>query len=556
MREKEFKAVFDGEKYVMPQDMSYRVKNRISEKTMPKSKIPFFKRSASAMLSIILASVLVITAAAVGGVMLFKSIYGDNIEPIMPYSEQINLTAADQNYELTLHEAVADEYTTAYIFSIKRLTVGASGAGENETSMIFGGFWQNNDSVDRYLEKYNPQDNPEIFIGYNGYDKFHTQIFYAERNAKDDVCIVLIRQNVAYNAENGARYLIRQIDNLKTSDTDYYAIYVISGEDQVLSIGVGKENGPELTLPKMTKKAPSVTRSVQEYYRQYLKQNHPTMIFSNSQLSDLITITPLAVYIKNTEGYQYNHYLGNQRNYNIGYINSAFYSTAELVFDDGTEKSLSQMSQNEMGITLSVTTGVYLFDEVLDTSLIKSFMVYDTVEFPMDATLPVIDRETGTEIVVKYEAIDLMLDRSSEIVSYLDGMYPEERKEGKTYCGNPGYRSENSCKIIGHDCEIIMSVYDITQGETLAAAADRLLQEYPVKYNWAILNSTVKDGTCSLGNVRYADITASILGGETYHTHYFFFETGGKLVVMQLTENTNAWPYYSLDALLQLITFN
>src|SRR5574344_2115506 len=108
MREKEFKAVFDGEKYVLPQDMKYRVKNRISEKTTSKTAKPFVKRSVSAMISIVLASILVITAAAVGGAMLFQSIYGDNIEPIMPYSEQINLTTADENYELTLHEAVAD----------------------------------------------------------------------------------------------------------------------------------------------------------------------------------------------------------------------------------------------------------------------------------------------------------------------------------------------------------------------------------------------------------------------------------------------------------------
>ena len=107
MREKEYKAVYDGEKYVMPQDMKYRVKNRISEKT--KAGKPFVKRSVSAMVSIVLASIMVFTAAAVGGVILLKAIYGENIDLIMPYSVLINTTAADENYELTLHEAVADE---------------------------------------------------------------------------------------------------------------------------------------------------------------------------------------------------------------------------------------------------------------------------------------------------------------------------------------------------------------------------------------------------------------------------------------------------------------
>jgi len=450
---------------------------------------------------------------------------------------------------------VADEYTTAYIFSVKRLTVGASKTTESDNPTIFSGFWQSNYSVDRYLEYCNPQDNPEKFIGYNGYDKFQTQIFNANRKAKEDISIVLIRQGAAYNAENGARYLIRTIDNLKTTDTDYYAIYVINGEEPELSIGVGAESGPEIALPKVTQKAPSVTRSVQEYYRQYLKKNHPTMIFSNASLSDLITITPLAVYIKNTPSYRYNHYLGNRSNYNIDYINSAFYRTAELVFNDNTEKSLSEMSQNEMGIMLSDTLGVYLFDEVLDTSLVKSFMVYDTVEFPMDVNLPVIDREKGIEIVPKYEAMDLLYDIGTSLSGYLDSMYPEERKEGTIYCGKPGYLSENSCKINGHDCEIMLTAYELT-GETLADAANRMTEEYRTKYNWNVSNVTTKDGTCSLGDVRYAEISFSILDGSASKMHIFFFEKDGKLITLQLNDKSEAWPYYSLDALLKLITFS
>ncbi len=550
MRQKEFKAVFDGEKYVLPQELKYRIKNRISEITATAK--PFVKRSVSAMASIILASVLVVTAAAVGGIALFKSIYGENIEPIMPYSEIINTKASDENYELTLHEAVADEYTTAYIFSVKRLTVGVSKAIDNGSTMIFKSFAQVNLNADRFLEYYNSQDNPEYFTTFNGYSTFENQIFAYQQ-------LVLIRPNAAFKEENDAKYLIHAIDNLKTEDTDYYALYVINGENQTLNIGIGTcgswygnfSGGPELTLPKMTQKAPSVTRSVQEYYRQYLKQTHPTMLFNGTRLADTVTITPLAVYVKSTGALSSS---GMQRAGFMDYINGSLYRSAELVFGDGTEKTLTEMSQDEMGIRISANTGIYLFNEVMDTSQVKSFMVYDTVEFPMDVNLPVIDRETGTEIVPKYEVFDLVFDLGNELVTYLDGMYPEERKEGYKYCGSPRYESENSCTINGHDCMITLTGYELN-GETFSAAADRMLQEYFMKYNWAVSNTTIKDGTCSLGNVRYADITASILGGAMTHTHYFFFETGGKLIVLQLNENTNAWPYYSLDALLQLITF-
>ncbi|HPF57096.1 MAG TPA: DUF4179 domain-containing protein, partial [Clostridiales bacterium] len=451
MREKEFKAVFDGEKYVMPQELKYRVKNKITEKTA-KTRKPFVKRSVSAMVSIVLASVMVITVAAVGGIALFKSIYGENIDLIMPYSEEINLTASDENYELTLHEAVADEYTTAYIFSIKRLTLGASEAeSENASSMIFNGMNQTNQNNGTYLIKDLSQPyGYKICYFFNQHDLQQVQIYRTFL----DMRIKLICADKNYEAENTAKYLIRSIEDLKTENTDYYALYIINGENQALSVAVGTESGPEIILPKVTQKAPSITRSVQEYYRQYLKQTHPTMIFSNASLSDMITITPLAVYIQKTEGYHSNSFFDILSNYSIRYINGAFYRTAELVFNDGIEKSLSEMSQNEMGIRLSDTMGVYLFDEVLDTSLVKSFMVYDTVEFPMDVNLPVIDRETGEEIVPQYEAIDLMYNIGTSLSDYLDSMYPKERKTGYTYCGSPIYIDDHSCRISGHDCDI------------------------------------------------------------------------------------------------------
>jgi len=38
--------------------------------------------------------------------------------------------------------------------------------------------------------------------------------------------------------------------------------------------------------------------------------------------------------------------------------------------------------------------------------------------------------------------------------------------------------------------------------------------------------------------------------------HIFFFEKDGKLITLQLNDKSEAWPYYSLDALLKLITFS
>ena len=552
MREKEFKAVFDGEKYVMPQDMSYRVKNRISEKTMFKTAKPFFKRSASAMLSIILASVLVITAAAVGGVMLFKSIYGDNIEPIMPYSEQINLTAADQNYELTLHEAVADEYTTAYIFSVKRLTVGASEAeSKNASDMIFKGMGQCNryDGTCAVKDLSQPYGFRVSYF-FNDYELRQIQLYETYLDSR----IKLIRADANFEDENYANYIIRTIDDLETTDTDYYALYVINGEDQVLSIGVGTDKGPELTLPKVARKAPSVTRSVQEYYRQYLKQADPILLYNGGKLADVVTVTPLAVYTKSTGALSSS---GRNSYVSIDYISGSFYRSASLVMIDGAKKYLTELSQDEVGIRISANTGVYLFDEVLDTSMIKSFMVYDTVEFPMDSTLPVIDRETGTEIVPKYEVMDLVFEFGNELADYLDAVYPYpgEREQGKNYRASPRYRSENTCTIGERDCDITLTGYELN-GETFSDAANRLLEEYRTKYSWTVSEMTTKDGTCALGDVKYAEINYKILDGNAGKMHFFFFEKDGKLMMLQLSERTNMQPYYSLDALLQLITFN
>jgi len=543
MREKEFKAVFDGEKYAMPQDMKYRVKNRISEKSV-KTKKPFVKGSVTAMFSIVLASILVITVAAVGGMMLFQSIYGENLEPITPYGEKINLTAADENYELTLHEAVADEFTTAYIFSVKRLTVGVSEAESQDVGKItFKGMWQEN----RQYGSYGIPHKREFSTRYNEYDTTHIQMFIGGLFGKS---LKLLRTDAGFDAENTAQYLIRGIDNLKTEDTDYCALYVINGESQTLSIAIGEDRGPEIALPKMAQKAPSVTRPVQEYYRQYLKQTDPAILFGSGRLAETVTITPLAVYVTSTFD------MGGAKSWwagSIRYINSSLFRNAKLVFSDGSEKTLNEMSQDEMGI-MAFDKGVYLFDEVLDTALVKSFLIYDTVEFPMDTNLPVIDRETGTEIVPQYETMDLLYDAGTNLSNYLDSMYTGERKKGQSYGGNL-HMEGDSCKIQEIDCTIFLTGYDAMEGEPLTDAASRLLEEYRVKYNRTVFDVAVKDGTCSLGSVRYADVTASVSGGELHHTHYFFFETNGKLVVMQLTQLKESWGY-SLDAVLKLITFN
>ncbi len=545
MREKEFKAVFDGEKYVMSQELKYRVKNRITEKTTEKSKMPFFKRSASAMLSIVLASILVITAAAVGGIALFKSVYGDNIESIMPYSEQINLTAADANYELKLCEAVADEYTTAYIFSIKRLAGNSAAQTQDEGGMSFNGLGQANDKNGSY--GVGSVSDLKVLGTFNAYDTTQIQMFTSALDSR----LKVLCTNIRYDAENAANYLIRTVDSLKTEDTDYYALYVINGEDQTLSIAVGADKGPEIALPKVTQKAPSVTRSVQDYYRQYLKQTDPTVLYGSRRLADNVTITPLAIYVADKEKGIKAIWQSNI----IKYIDGAFYRTAELVFQDNTEKSLSEMSQDELGIIVNKTTGVFLFNEVLDIGLVKSFLVYDTVEFPMDVNAPVIDRETGEQIVPKYETLDLMYDVGNGLASYIDSVYPADRSQNKTYCWGPSYLTENSCKLNSYDYDITLTVYDGVEGETLADAANRLFSENQAKYNWTFSVIFEKDGTFSYGDIRYVDANVSVMGGAVGEYHYFFFESNGKLLVLQLNQKSEGL-LYSLDAVKQLITFS
>lgn len=263
-----------------------------------------------------------------------------------------------------------------------------------------------------------------------------------------------------------------------------------------------------------------------------------------------MTITPLAIYVTDKEKGIKALWQSNI----IKYIDGAFYRTAKLVFNDNTEKSLGEMSQDENGILVNKSTGVFLFNEVLDTAQIKSFLVYDTVEFPMDVNAPVIDRETGEQIVPKYETLDMMYDVVGELADYIGSTYPGDLTHYHNYCWGPIYSTENSCKIDGLDFDITVTVYDAVEGETLADAANRLLNENRTAYHQTFSIICEKDGTFSYGDVRYVDANVSVMGGAVGEYHYFFFESNGKLLALQLTQKGEAIPY-SLDAIKQLITF-
>jgi len=104
------------------QEVKYSVKNTINDKT--EGRKPFFKRfkrPALAMTCFAIASILVVSAAAVGGVQIFSLIYGPDISEYSKYITEPSEPVSTQNVTFTLEGIINDGYGGKAIVSLKAL---------------------------------------------------------------------------------------------------------------------------------------------------------------------------------------------------------------------------------------------------------------------------------------------------------------------------------------------------------------------------------------------------------------------------------------------------
>ena len=372
------------------QETKYNIKNAINQKT--EGRKPFFKRfrrPALAMICFILASLLVISAAAIGGLTYFNALYGDKAETLIPYGIAIRTSAQNNDVVLTLHESVADEYATAYIFSITGLTdagkslVVNNTLGSNANETVFK--QTNREEIHVYtvvigtyettsVERTPPEENADC------------QLYELHQQKKSDgdylyFDIGLRRNNVMYNAENNASYVIIPIESLREEDCEYYALYIITPEAQQLTLTF---SGLELSLPEAAARIPGVEVQIGGYIQDYfLNEGGMAQFTANFPISAVLT--PLGLYIDDES------------------IGGSFgYRHAVLVFNDGSETELCAISNDQAVVSWKAYPRfyqgtVYLFNEIIDVSTVKSLLFYYEIEFPFDGSAPFV-RSSGRNL--------------------------------------------------------------------------------------------------------------------------------------------------------------
>ena len=346
----------------LSQDAKYRVKNRIHSASSHVQKHTGRKLSSAAVIAVTLVSLLVITGAAIG-ISMFNSIYGEKADVLTPYGITIGTSAQNNNVVLTLHESVADDYATAYIFSVRGLTDTGKALVMNNTLGLSGyqtKFKQQNISQGEFL--------PEIT---------NCKIYCVSQQTATgdfvDLNIGLRCDGMQYNVVDNASYVIIPIESLREENCEYYALYAITPETHQFTLTF---DGLELPLPEATTHIPGVEIQIEGYIQDYfLTEEVKFKKMSDYPVSAVLT--PLGLYVNDKHA-------GSM---------PVMYRNAVLVFSDGSEKELSEIAIDKAGVVSWNTSyfptyqgAVYLFNEIMDVSTVKSLLFYGEIEFPFDGS--------------------------------------------------------------------------------------------------------------------------------------------------------------------------
>ncbi|HNX14144.1 MAG TPA: DUF4179 domain-containing protein [Oscillospiraceae bacterium] len=536
------------EQVTLSQDAKYRIKNKVKAFPAKHNKRIGGKLSSAAFLSIVLASLIFITAAAAVGFSLFKGIYGEKAETLTPYGVTIGTSVQNGDVQLTLHESVADDYATAYIFSIKGLTdagkalVASNTLDPNADETVFrqtnkGETLVKTVLTDNYpttsVEKNPPKENADCQLY-----ELHQQTDSDGEYVYFD--IGLRRNNVMYNAENNASYVIIPIESLREESREYFALYIITPEVQQLTLTF---NGLELSLPQATTYIPGTEVIIDGYIQDYmLTEGGLVMIMYDYPTSAVLT--PLGLYV------------------NDNHARSLAYRYASLTFNDGSEQYLSEISNDKSGIAswkprylpTHYQGAVYLFNEIMDISTVKSLVFSDEIEFPFDGSAPFV-RSSG-RILDPNDPQLLYWKITAQIRDYIIENCPESQYVRKT-----GFRaSDFSCSyeiidngsVNDNNCKFIIS-FSRLSGGTLEEEARAKVESIKRGINYDLSFNVAGTGVYNGTDVLVVEC------GETspglYKRCIFAFYEG-KLLTIEYDGYTGQPTDYAFDALLNLIKFD
>ncbi|HOP11923.1 MAG TPA: hypothetical protein PK629_10570 [Oscillospiraceae bacterium] len=208
------------------QEVKYNVRNIIN--TKKEGRKPFFKRfkrPALAVTCFALASLLVITAAAAGGVQLFSLIYGPDISEYGEYITKPSASVSTQNVTFTLEGMIHDGCIGKAMISLKALT--------DEGKALIG----------QFNEDINNRANNELRTG--------NYFYWEEPDYLREICSNhLFVSSDKDMVELGLMFSIRGVTDGFNNGKNYYMISWGTNLREEASLEIGwTDNGETVTTP-------------------------------------------------------------------------------------------------------------------------------------------------------------------------------------------------------------------------------------------------------------------------------------------------------------------
>jgi len=353
------------------QEAKYNVRNTINAKTGGRK--PFFKRfkrPALALTCFILASILVITAAAAGGVQLFSLIYGSEVANYEKYISAASETVSTENVNFTLEGVFYDGFQGVAIVSLEAL---------NETGK-------------ELIEQFNTDIIGHVEWSYPPSDDFTGMEFYYKYNPDtDEQPILLCSKHMTIQIKDpqqtdwfdlaSSLFTISPLTGALGDDKNYYKIYLFNGDTDMSGLQIGWTENGETVLTDFD--VSLITNTIEiDCSETETAAETPTSINAYK-----IVVSPMAIYVlshtknrlriddqflvKFKDGSIYDLYDGGN------YGDPGVYGDYHAFPDDDSRKGYSTSSRYGY-VDTDINICSYTFGELVDISTIESVIFFGT----------------------------------------------------------------------------------------------------------------------------------------------------------------------------------
>lgn len=547
MKKEELLAAFDEMKPDSQAD--YRIKNKINatRESRQTGRGVWFKRPAAAVICIALACTLVLGAAAVGGVALFKAVYGDDEAKLGRYAGVIGTGVSDDDYALTLEEMIADNCITGYLFSVtarsdeakalfdtdSEARVVAASRQTSYASRVFGPLVTLSDgqdsSVVSYSEFYKQQQLHNLT---EGEKQVQTYGWNSWMNLFD--CnIVLSLPGTSPTDEQPCSFCLKLLTDLNDGYTRYCLLYLLAPEGTQTPEMTLRYDALTVSLPAPESRSGGVsvdiTRASSEYFRR-------TLGVSRLGVSE-VAVTPLGCYLRSPSKITKTYTLEN-----IGLVGKDGSLTSMSTLDQIGSSRYSWQSGYYVGSYIDdMYTVSFLFNRIIDLDDYTALLLYNELEISLTGGDPVL-RTTGETLQCEYTDVDWLYDLSYSLGEQLDalgrndGYYTEgfDYYADVTYDSNETklYKKFSSLEIVENGKssedrfanEILTLTLCAERGATVAETAQLDLAAYTVGRDLEITITETETGSWMGLPVAIVTLEASAAGGTPTPRTYLYVQ--------------------------------